>query len=88
MGKLGDNNSASCAKTPDATSSKKRKQDSAPRKQSLEFQEKMVANVAAIGRSVAAITSADLSAKINAYQRELFEMQMRKLSCTPNDRFN
>jgi hypothetical protein len=85
MGKLGDNNSASCAKTPDATSSKKRKQDSAPRKQSLEFQEKMVANVAAIGRSVAAITSADLSAKINAYQRELFEMQMCKLSCTPND---
>lgn len=85
MGKLGDNNSASCAKTPDATSAKKRKVDSTNRRQSVELQEKMVANVAAIGRSVAAITSADLSAKINAYQRELFEMHMRKLSCPPSD---
>ena len=88
MGKVSDENSASCGKTPGAASRKKQKtKDPSTQKtgeRSGMYQEAMTRNVARIGKSMEVVAFANLAGQQEALQQKKFDLQMRKLECVGN----
>ena len=96
MGKLDDNNSASSAKTPGATSRKRNAGDSnkdgknsrsQKSKQSneatLALQRLMVENVARMGRSVDVMAAADIARQIESLEERKLDHELKMMEVSP-----